>query len=55
MWIDIIGIIILALGFYIGYTNGLLGIVLKLILIILAFLLALRFSIIGQRTESPGE
>lgn len=42
MWIDIIGIIVLALGFYIGYTNGLLGIVLKLVLIILAFLLALR-------------
>lgn len=42
MWIDLIFIIVLALGFYIGYSNGLLGTVLKLVLMILAFLLALR-------------
>lgn len=42
MWIDLIFIIVLALGFYIGYSNGLLGTILKLVLMIFAFLLALR-------------
>lgn len=42
MWFDGALILLLGLGFYIGYTNGLLGIVLKIILITLAFLLSLR-------------
>lgn len=42
MWFDGALILLLGLGFYIGYTNGLLGIVLKIILVTIAFLLSLR-------------
>lgn len=46
MWIDVVLILTLGLGFYKGYETGLLRTLLVLLTIVMSFLLALKFSFI---------